>query len=646
MIFGHNGNTYGGWYTPSVRNEDVNRSNNTYYGWGAGNTLSDAGVVTCNTLIGYHTGSGLSPTSSNNTAVGCESLYGYSTANGNVIVGKNNVNNNGPIITTSISGTIIIGNDLYDESTPSDGTLAVGISDPLLIGQLTGGNKYLTVQDGTFSVYQTDDAEYKISFEYDNVLKRYTNIVNVVDPRNDGSDYALNDLQYRFINDDGLSMTLWTLDPQGNVMNNAYVYQTEPNRPYAELAGDLRVRGAMRFHDGTSLSGLSYLDLADVDGVSGIDGRVSGGLSFVVLDYSDLDLAGNIANEIRTDNTFIAVQVDGTASKNHGKMSLQGIADYVSSGTSSIAENCNVLISNPENELSVNTAGNSRTVMIGCDVAASASGFHHGVIIGSEAGVNSTTSNPGFTIDTAPVFIGHRAGYGASNIENLTAIGTNAGNNSDGAVGSVFIGSSAGLNGTYVESVGIGEHALRGTASVTEVGSGNLEIVAGIDDNNRLMYQMTGLNNRFNIMNSIAGRQDRANVSIGVPRLTPVAPLEVRRDSTVHNTNGNDHIQEWYCDGVLVAYLDCNGTFVGDVARFGGGSSGGSVEGLMAEQIVGGTFSTPASGRLNVYTDGTFTGLQVWVSNRDSSITSVPTSTYVVATKIGSEYRPIWIACP
>jgi len=278
---------------------------------------------------------------------------------------------------------------------------------------------------------------------------------------------------------------------------------------------------------------------------------------------------------------------------------------------------------------------------VGCDVAYGASGWKHAVIIGSEAGANATVSNPSLGMDMAAVFVGHRAGYNCNNLENVIGIGTNAANNADGASDSVFIGSNAGLDGSYANSIGIGEHALRGTLAGGEGGTGNLEIVCAIDDNNRLMYSGGALSNRVNIMNTIAGRTDIPNISVGMPRLSPEAPLEVRRHSSVHGSNPNDFVQSWFCDDVLVASMDCDGNLYA-----GSGNIANVIEGLMDTAITGGTLAVPASGRMSIYEDGTDTGQNIYVTNRDSSMTGVPIGTFVVATRLKTEYRPTWVGCP
>jgi hypothetical protein len=90
----------------------------------------------------------------------------------------------------------------------------------------------------------------------------------------------------------------------------------------------------------------------------------------------------------------------------------------------------------------------------------------------------------------------------------------------------------------------------------------------------------------------------------------------------------------------MVASMDCNGNF------YGSGNTANNIEGLMDTAITGGTMVSPASGRMSIYEDGTNTGTDVYVTNRDSSLTGVPAGTYVVAIRLKTEYRPTWVGCP
>lgn len=631
LLFGNNGNTYGGWYCPEIRSNDSTKANNTYYGWEAGFNLGSEGAVSGNTLIGYRTGKGLLPTSSFNTVIGHNSLVGFRSCDHNIILGHNNVNGGNDVV-GGLDNSIIIGHSLYTSALPEDYTLAIGVSNPVIVGKLNS-NKSISVVDATFSVLNTSNTELKVSSSFDSTNNRYSTFLDVVDLTVAGVNKGKGSLEIRSLNSTGLTQSLLLIDTRGVAMSNTPSYeQPAETTPFARLDADLQLRGAIRFQDGTSLSGVSSLNLLPLNAISGVKLQTISNQNYLSLNYSDLQLAGNIASEIRTDNTFIAVQLDGTNSSKIGKMSLQGLAAYISSGVDTITENCNVLISNPENEVNVNTASMSNSVFIGCNVAQGASGWKHSVIIGSEAGKNATVSNPNLDMDKSCVFIGYRAGYDSDNLENSIAIGTNAGNNCDTASDSVFIGSNAGLNSNFSNSVGIGEHALRGQFS----GTGNLEIVCGIADNNRLMYNMGNLSNRINIMNVIAGRRDTCNISIGKPRLSPTAPLEVRRDSSIHSGNPNNYIQTWQCDDEVVASIDCSGTF-----RSGSDFHGElHIEGIADESISLGSMNSPTSGIMSIYQNGVYTGQKTYIVNRDPSL-SIVSGKYIVAVKILDQYRPI-----
>lgn len=649
LIFGDNGNTYGGWYTPALRQADPEKSNNTYYGWGAGFHLSEDGSVDCNTLIGYRAGSGLKPSDSNkNTVLGCNSLTGWSSADDTIVIGSQNLTDGddgpGPI------DSIIIGSELYQGDIPDRYTLAIGRGNkPLILGTLAGAGRDFTIQEASFEIFESEEYSYKISHDYSTIRDRHTVQNDIIDYKRVDESLPKDNFEMRFLNADGAGLTLWELDPDGAVMTQGYTWaEPDENRPFAALQGDFKLRGAIRFQDGTSLSGLSEFELLPTLGRKGIDKVLvpAENTNYFQLDYSDVELAGNVSSDIRSDNTFVAVQLDGTNSSNIGKMSLAGLADYITEGQSSIGENCNVLISNPENEVRVNLAANGSSVMIGCNVAFGTTGQTNSVIIGTQAGALSSVPNPDLTIDWSNIFIGSSAGYEADQTAYTIAIGNGAGKNADSCYDAIYLGNSAGLNASYQNSVGIGKHALEGSSDSAEGGNGNLEIIAGILNTQRLFHptalENPDISDRMNIQNCIAGRSDRKNVSIGDARLSPTSPLEARRDSATHADNPNNYIQAWYCDDQLVASLDCDGNFVSN-------GGGGFIEGIIQADDNGllgvASITTPTSGKLRIYKDGVNTEVDVYIKNRDANLT-IPTTTYVVAGAVGQEYRPLWVSCP
>ena len=642
LIYGNiHGNTHGGWYTPNVRSINVNSTQNTCYGYRAGFYIgesSQSSPSSRSTIIGYFAGSDLT-SSVNNTIVGAENLTNYTSANNNIVIGNGNLTTENSQGADPISNSIVIGRGLYVNTQPATGALAIGVgASPLVVGNVLQGRKFLTIDisssvTGYFSVKQSESSEFKISTDFDNNSDRDVINFDVVDYNASATNPAKDKLSFNFINANG---------SRKNVL-----FELDPMNSSAKVSGNLIVTKSIVFQDGTSLSGLSSFELIPTFGTSGVNKtfQASNNSNYFTLNYSSLGLAGSVSNNIRTDNTFVAVQLDGTNSSKMGKMSLQGLADYVSSGISSIAENCNVLISNPENELNVNTSANARSVMIGCDVAFGSSGQYNSIIIGSYAGANATVSNPTLSTPFNNIFIGPSAGEGSNNTAYAVCIGTSAGKNSDSSQDCVFIGNSAGLNSTLTSSVGIGKFALQGTASAGEGGTGNIEIVAGIDDNQRLFSNPAdlALSNRLAINKVIAGRTDLRNISIGDARLTPTAPLEVRYDDTVgHSGNptvsGNKVLQSWYCNNNMVAYMSCSGHVV---------STTSSINPLFVEGILAQNFNNsinPSTGLLNVYENGISVGRTVLITNRDSNL-DLFVDKYVVAIKLGNEYRPIWVSC-
>jgi len=433
-------------------------------------------------------------------------------------------------------------------------------------------------------------------------------------------------------------------------MTNTPAYESPTtSRPYAELCGDLRICGAIRFADGTSMDSYSALSaLLPVEATTGIRRIDTGTTQKVVLDYRSLELAGNIATSIDSDNTFIAVQVDGSDSSLVGKMSLDALSLYFGTGGGGgggfTSENCNILLTNDDNVGDVNTAGMANSLFAGCDVAAGANGHNHAVMLGPQAGAESTVVNPNLATSYPNIFIGHKAGMRSNDVTHLVAIGEEAAYNADGANYGVFIGQSAGRNNNYTKSMGLGYFALASQPNTVEEGEGNLEISTGLSDSQRLFYSSPNVSYRTNINNVIAGRHDRKNISIGTARLSPQAPLEVRRTSLDHDANGNDYIQSWFCDDTLKAWIDCEGNF----NTVGNALLGDHIEGLVEaddnDLTLTASINLPQSGKLAIYEEGVLTGQKVYITNRDANL-SIGATTYVVASRVGSEYRPVWVSC-
>tara|TARA_B100002019_G_scaffold264289_1_gene252991 strand:+ start:14725 stop:17385 length:2661 start_codon:yes stop_codon:yes gene_type:complete len=632
------GNTYGGWYTPNSRTSSSSRLRNTYYGYGAGNTLGSVSA-TCNTLLGYHAGSGLGNDANNNTAVGCRSLTGFANIDNSVAIGRDVIVGDD---NTAIQRVIAIGGELFNSESPEDEDLAIGFGDsPLITGKTGGLNRSLVINNGTLSVTQ-DDISYVFTNEFEPSSATYDAVIKVVDGDSDDSDPPTTTLKFKFENSDATNdQDFFILNhrfaPSTN--NPSYSNPTTPV-PFAELNGDFRLKNAIRFQDGTAMSGLSYLGFLPYNASTGIAIDLEPEQSYFRVDLSNVPLAGTLSNNITIDNTFVPVQLDGTSSSKLGKMSLNALADYITEGLTNVTENCNIVIANADAEAKINKAKNTRSVFIGCDVADGVEGWQNAIMIGADAGYNATVSNPTLTSPKPVIFIGSKAGYNADDITNSIFIGEDAGNQAASAEQSIFIGPNAGQYAQTSNSIGIGKFALYGNSdtSVDESNTGNIEIVTNLLNNQRLMYNQS-LSSRLNIQNTIAGRWDRRNIAIGDARLSPESPLEVRRDSIIHNENANDYIQAWYCDDQLVASIDCDGKFDSAQTSF-------FLEGLLADNDLSATagLAAPVSGLMSIYENGVDTGDQVYITNRDANLT-MNNGTYVVAGKLGSEYRPLWVSC-
>ncbi len=629
MVFGDvYGNTYAGWHTPESRVSTSAISKNTLFGWAAGYDMSKGGPD-YNTMVGYTAGSG-GVDLQKNTVLGSDSLVNYNEASSSVIIGYGNVKSSTPVFapvnpeddTSLPTSGIIIGTELFVNNDPPTGILAIGHGlTPVVTGQMTGGSRSFAVDDAEFIV-STGDSTFSVK---SSLTTRYTTNIDTKDNVSTGTTLR-NDIKFTFTNGDNYTKTLFQIDPIQSERTNVPSY-TDQGFQYAQLDADFRIQGAIRFQDGSSLSGVADWFELGLNATSGVNQVSESNGLWSVLDFSELELASARSSDIRTDNTFVSVQLDGTSSSNVGKMDLIDLAGYLSDAFVNISDNCNVIITNPSNEADLDATANSESVFMGCDVAANASGWKNSVIIGTEAGKDAVTPNPTLGTSTAAIFLGYRAGYDSDSVDNTIFIGTAAGRDADAATDSIFVGASAGLGSSYNNSIGIGQSALRGVG----VGAGNIEIVTNLLDNQRLLYNAGNVSDKLNIQNIIAGDTDGRNLSIGDAILSPQAPLEVRRDTTVHGGNPNNYIQSWHCDDTVVGAIDCDGSLSGFIVE---GELAGN---LSASDDISTNIQTAM---LLVYENGVPTGQTVPVVNRNSSL-SRNSGDYVIAVKIGGEYRPL-----
>ena len=354
------------------------------------------------------------------------------------------------------------------------------------------------------------------------------------------------------------------------------------------------------------------------------------------------------------------------------KVSLQGLADLITAGQATVTDNCSMRFVN--NESVFDPSKNSNTILICFDAAHEATGWKHSVIIGTEAGYQATTPNVfngSDEIDSACTFIGYRAGRGSYKLENAIFIGTEAGAYSSTAGGSIFIGSSAGRGTSQYNSIGIGEHALR--QSVAGVGgTGNIEIVTGRLDTQRLMYGKDLDSYQLNIQNCIAGKTADSDgiaknrISIGDATVNPDAPLSVRRESRVEMHQDTEYVQTWHNDDTLKSYVNPSGDYIlyhEPNSQFVDGASHfppdgnptpawfGNYEGFISHTdggddgiLAAGSFLEPSSGKMTIWGPDFLAGGTIWVTNRDQTL-AIPNGRYVVTSRVNGENRPIAMSC-
>jgi len=642
------GNTYGGWFCPqaSARVASSDRTNNTLLGYAAGHSLVDG--ANNNAIFGYLSGSGLL-SSDNNTIVG-NINYTHSTGAGNVIIGYRNAApaDLSTIVTDPASRTILLGTGLYNTEDLDDYSLAIGFgTDPLVEGSLGGteGKRFaLKSTSSSPAEFSLDSSEYQFSLSNKIEDSREVGIINLKDTLS--SLQSRGAMSLRFSNKFDSSQTLVDFDPSGITPTNPIFVNPSPRRPFVAISGDLRVAGAIRFANGTSLDSAGDQEFA---ATSGIATTLAGNRTFFHLDFTELDLAGAVTESVNSESSYVAVQVPSGSDNVMAKMSIQSLSSHVGSGFASVANNCNYLFSSAE--ASVDTVHNSGSVFIGCDVAPEATGWKHSIMIGTNAGGYATTPNVGLATDTACTFIGYQAGYDSDNIDNSIFLGTSAGKNADSSSDAIFIGSSAGLNSSNANCIGIGEHALRGEISATEGGSKNIEIVAGLLDNQRLMYTVGNLSSRLNIQNTIAGRTDGKMISIGDAVLTPDAPLSVRKDNTNTHHKNTNMVQTWHDDDSRLAHINGSGDFVSIVDGSSSEAWFGHHEGFMDEYIYApSSYTSPVSGLMTIKNASFASAEKIWVTNRDVTVNihgpgAVGGTAFVITARINGENRPIYVSC-
>ena len=237
------GNTFGGLYSPKQRISLSNAFRNTTIGSGA---LFDLSTGDDNSIFGASSASGIT-TGNRNTVFGSNNAKSITTGNNNVVMGQNSFNTTA----SASSFNIIIGTNGVGDSTSGNYRFTVGHGNVLLLDGVTGPNnndKFLSMPaGGRFLLNDATNTD---------ILQFRANYIDVVDLG--GNDYPNNTLTFTFSGNNYAE--LLSLNHAASPMTNnvSYFLPTVP-RPYATLQGDLRLRGAIRFSDATSLSSASFL---------------------------------------------------------------------------------------------------------------------------------------------------------------------------------------------------------------------------------------------------------------------------------------------------------------------------------------------------------------------------------------------------
>lgn len=307
------GNTFGGLYCPD-RRDDLTGGvfRNTAIGSGA---LFNIISGDDNTIFGTNAGSGITGGARNNI-FGSNSANAITNGNDNIIIGHNSFRNT----LSSSSRNILIGNNIGSGVNNSDNFILGQDSRVLLEGKLgpTNAQKYLAMPSGgRFMVNDSTDTD---------SLQIRANYIDVIDRA--GSDYPNNTLAFTFSGNN--SSELFRLNHAANPMTNTPTYRIPtPARPYAEVVGDIRVRGAIRFSDFTSVDSASFL--TDIDVLE--SGLISANNSINYLNQSFLE--GYVSEQINAPNNS-SVPTTGTLTLKNNNWSDAGQITLVNRDTTSI----------------------------------------------------------------------------------------------------------------------------------------------------------------------------------------------------------------------------------------------------------------------------------------------------------------------
>jgi hypothetical protein len=267
------GNTFAGYLSPSGRKTITGSTrNNISYGYQAlYSILSGSG----NLAVGYDSLYNLA-SGNNNIVIGESSASGLSNTSNNIIIGNRSFNKTSDLASTS--GNIIIGHNIGASNSGSHNFLIGNNGLILLDGKLgpTNADKRLTLPSGgRLYINNANDTD---------SLCLKANVIEVID--SGGNNYPDNTLTFKFSGNN--SADLFTLSHNASPLINTASYDGL-SRPYAQLNGDLRLQGFVRFSDGTSLntsSGILHATNLANSGIALGNSGIALGNSGIALVYS------------------------------------------------------------------------------------------------------------------------------------------------------------------------------------------------------------------------------------------------------------------------------------------------------------------------------------------------------------------------
>lgn len=240
-----NQNTFGGLLAPENRLSISSQTvGNTAIGYRALRSISSGDF---NVVLGANAASGVT-TGSRNIVIGTSSAQQITTGENNIVIGDNTfVNTAG-----SVSHNIIIGNSGIGSGISSNYNLLIGSNrnSILLHGILgpTNSDKHLYMPSGgRLSIYDNANAD-SLSFR-----------ANTIEVRDfSGNNYPDNPLSIKFTGNQSADLLVLkhATSPLIRIANYDSISDSRPN---AELKGDLKLLGAIRFSDNTSLESASQI---------------------------------------------------------------------------------------------------------------------------------------------------------------------------------------------------------------------------------------------------------------------------------------------------------------------------------------------------------------------------------------------------